>query len=62
MFVNLPPAKIREPWTLSSIEQTSYGVQLGISYPLPILDWFALAKANELLYQSATVISKRKQN
>jgi deoxyribodipyrimidine photo-lyase len=52
-LADLPPAKIHEPWKLSAIEQKRYGVQLGVSYPQPIVDLFASAQANELLYQQA---------
>jgi deoxyribodipyrimidine photo-lyase len=50
-LTNVPPTKIHEPWKLSTMEQKRYGVQLGVSYPQPIVDLFASAQANELLYQ-----------
>jgi deoxyribodipyrimidine photo-lyase len=34
-------------------EQKQWGVQLGIDYPRPILDFFKSIKANEKRYQAA---------
>ncbi|MCV2883363.1 DNA photolyase family protein [Aestuariibacter sp. AA17] len=34
----LPDALIHSPWTMTSMEQSMYGVVLGKDYPLPIID------------------------
>ncbi|MEL6440419.1 MAG: DASH family cryptochrome [Cyanobacteria bacterium J06621_8] len=49
----LPGDKVREPEKLSQAEQKRYGVQLGVDYPRPVVDFFKSVKANEKIYQSA---------
>jgi deoxyribodipyrimidine photo-lyase len=50
----LPGDKAREPEKLTKDEQKRYGVQLGVNYPRPIVDFFKSIKANERVYQIAT--------
>jgi len=45
--------KAREPEKLTKDEQKRYGVQLGVNYPRPIVDFFKSVKANEKIYQIA---------
>jgi deoxyribodipyrimidine photo-lyase len=49
----LPGDKVREPGKLSPEEQKRYGVNLGVDYPRPVVDFFKSVKANEKVYQSA---------
>jgi deoxyribodipyrimidine photo-lyase len=35
----VPGSQVHEPWTLSEDEQVEYGVQLGLDYPRPVLDF-----------------------
>lgn len=41
---NLPINFIHEPWTMTALEQSFYGVVLGKDYPLPIVDLEATRK------------------
>jgi deoxyribodipyrimidine photo-lyase len=41
----LPTALIHQPWQLTAMEQQMYGLQLGVDYPLPIIDLEQRAKA-----------------
>ena len=50
---SLPGDKVREPWKLSKDEQKQFGVNLGVDYPRPVVDFFKSVKANEKVYQSA---------
>ncbi len=52
-LANLPGDKIREPAKLSREEQQRYGVNIGVDYPRPVVDFFKSVKANEKMYQSA---------
>ncbi len=49
----VPGDKVREPNKLSPEEQKRYGVNLGVDYPRPVVDFFKSVKANEKVYQSA---------
>jgi deoxyribodipyrimidine photo-lyase len=49
----LPGDKVRDPDKLTKDEQKRYGVQLGVNYPRPIVDFFQSVKANERMYQIA---------
>lgn len=44
--------KIHEPWKLSSQEQKYLKIQLGVNYPLPMVDFFQSIKHNEKVYLS----------
>ena len=46
-LASLPGDKIHEPWRLSQGEQKQFGVQLGVDYPRPCVDFFQSVKANE---------------
>lgn len=50
---SIPGSKIHEPGKLNQEEQKSYGIQLGVDYPRPIVDFFKSVKANEAIYQNA---------
>ena len=52
-LANLPGDKVRDPSKLTKEEQKRYGVQLGVDYPRPVVDFFKSVKANEKVYQSA---------
>ena len=52
-LASIPGNKIHEPWKLTKEEQKSYGVQLGVDYPRPVVDFFKSVKANEKIYQNA---------
>ena len=52
-LASLPGDKVREPWKLSKDEQKQFGVNLGVDYPRPVVDFFKSVKANEKVYQSA---------
>lgn len=43
----IPKQKIHEPWTLTTEEQSRFGVRIGADYPGPIIDLLESAKANE---------------
>ncbi|EOZ95575.1 Cryptochrome [Indibacter alkaliphilus LW1] len=43
-LTSIPNALIHEPWKLTGIEQSLYGVRLGEGYPLPIIDVEASGK------------------
>jgi deoxyribodipyrimidine photo-lyase len=40
----VPPTLIHEPWKLSDMEQTLYGVKIGVDYPAPVVDLSATRK------------------
>ena len=52
-LASLPGDKVREPGKLTKEEQKRYGVNLGVDYPRPVVDFFKSVKANEKVYQSA---------
>ncbi len=37
-LADIPPPLILEPWKLELIVQQSYGCEIGIDYPFPIVD------------------------
>jgi deoxyribodipyrimidine photo-lyase len=41
----VPATLIHEPWKLSEMEQTLYGVKIGVDYPAPVVDLSATRKA-----------------
>jgi deoxyribodipyrimidine photo-lyase len=45
---------VHEPSTLTSADQTRFGVRIGVDYPRPVVDLFASARANQELYDAAT--------
>jgi deoxyribodipyrimidine photo-lyase len=52
-LAELPANKLHQPWQLLAIEQKRFGVRLGVDYPNPVVDLFASAKANEMIYQDS---------
>ena len=52
-LTSLPGDKVREPGKLNQEEQKRYGVNLGVDYPCPVVDFFKSVKANEKIYQGA---------
>jgi deoxyribodipyrimidine photo-lyase len=34
----VPASHIHEPWKMTEQEQTSFGIQIGRDYPLPVVD------------------------
>jgi deoxyribodipyrimidine photo-lyase len=44
-LAQVPATLIHEPWKLSDMEQTLYGVKLGVDYPLPVVDLSATRKS-----------------
>jgi len=52
-LASLPGDKVRDPGKLTKEEQKRYGVDLGVDYPRPVVDFFKSVKANEKVYQSA---------
>ncbi|MEL6581777.1 MAG: DASH family cryptochrome [Cyanobacteria bacterium J06621_12] len=52
-LASLPGDKVRDPGKLTKEEQKRFGVNLGVDYPRPVVDFFKSVKANEKIYQSA---------
>jgi deoxyribodipyrimidine photo-lyase len=52
-LASIPGDKIHEPWKLTFKEQKRYGVQLGVNYPRPVVDFFKSVQANQQLYDAA---------
>jgi deoxyribodipyrimidine photo-lyase len=57
-LASLPGDKIHEPWKLTAEEQKRYGMQLGVNYPRPVVDFFKSVQANEKVYEAALDRSK----
>ncbi len=58
----VPTQCVHEPWQLSAAEQNQYEVRLGVDYPLPIVDLFKSAAANEKLYNAVVLSSNLSSN
>jgi deoxyribodipyrimidine photo-lyase len=43
-LAQIPATLIHEPWKLSDMEQTLYGVKIGVDYPAPVVDLEATRK------------------
>jgi len=52
-LAKVPKTKIHQPWQLLPVEQERCGLNIGIEYPLPIVDLMASARENEAIYTSA---------
>jgi deoxyribodipyrimidine photo-lyase len=52
-LAKLPAGKVHEPGKLLPVEQERFGVQLGVTYPYPVVDLFKSAEANEKIYNAA---------
>jgi deoxyribodipyrimidine photo-lyase len=50
----LPASKVHEPWKLLPVEQTRFGIRMGVNYPNPLVDLFKSAATNEAIYNAAT--------
>ena len=50
----VPTDRVHEPSTLTSADQTRFGVRVGVDYPKPVVDLFESARANQKLYDAAT--------
>jgi len=49
-LASIPGDKIHEPWRLSGEEQKRWGMEVGLDYPRPMVDFFASVKANEKIF------------
>ncbi|NJK34481.1 MAG: DASH family cryptochrome [Oscillatoriales cyanobacterium SM2_2_1] len=58
-LADVPASKIHRPWELLPVEQKRFGVNLGVDYPLPVVDLFRSAKHNEALYDAAPLLCQR---
>jgi deoxyribodipyrimidine photo-lyase len=52
-LAQVPAAKIHEPWKILPVEQSRFGVNIGVDYPQPVVDLFQSARTNELIYNMA---------
>jgi deoxyribodipyrimidine photo-lyase len=52
-LASIPGDKIHEPWKLTTEEQKRYGMQLGVDYPRPVVDFFKSVRANQKVYEAA---------
>lgn len=43
-LASVPSTLIHEPWKLSDMEQTLYGIKIGVDYPAPVVDLSATRK------------------
>ena len=50
----VPADRVHEPSTLTSADQTRFGVRMGVDYPKPVVDLFESARTNKELYDAAT--------
>ncbi|NDJ16246.1 DASH family cryptochrome [Myxacorys almedinensis] len=57
-LANVPAFQVHEPWKLTEVEQTRFGVRLGVDYPNPVVDLFKSAEANELIYNQSQPLSE----
>nr|WP_063373853.1 deoxyribodipyrimidine photo-lyase [Pseudoalteromonas luteoviolacea] len=49
---DIPAPLVHSPWTLTEMEQMMYGIELGVDYPLPVVDLKeSYSKAQTLLWQ-----------
>jgi deoxyribodipyrimidine photo-lyase len=49
----LPAQKVHAPWKLQGVEQTRFGVRIGVDYPAPVVDLEKSVRANEEIYNRA---------
>jgi len=51
-LANVPAPLVHSPWSLTEMEQMMYGIELGVDYPLPVVDLKdSYTKAQALLWQ-----------
>lgn len=53
MLQGIPGDLIHEPYKLSQEQLKGYGIQLGVTYPRPVVDLMKSVKANEKAYMTA---------
>lgn len=62
-LAQVPATLIHEPWKLSDMEQTLYGVKIGMNYPSPVVDLLATRrKAADLVWAMRKTRSARKES
>lgn len=49
-LASIPGDKIHEPWRLSGEDQKRLGMEVGLDYPPPMVDFFESVKANEKIF------------
>ncbi|GBO53307.1 cryptochrome [Pseudanabaena sp. lw0831] len=52
-LTDLPASKVHQPWQLLAVEQKRFNVRLGVDYPYAVVDLFASATANEVIYDNS---------
>ena len=52
---NLPGEKIHQPWLLSATEQKQWGVQLGVDYPRPCVNFHQSVEARRKIEQMGVI-------
>ncbi|MEM8546410.1 MAG: FAD-binding domain-containing protein, partial [Cyanobacteria bacterium P01_H01_bin.119] len=52
-LAKVPAKKVHQPWTLDSVEQKRFEMQIGVDYPAPVVDLNKSVKANEKIYNAA---------
>jgi len=57
-LATLPAQWVHRPWLLDRTAQTQYGVQLGVTYPHPIVDLELSARHNEIRYQQGQLLPR----
>ncbi|HBR00961.1 MAG TPA: cryptochrome DASH, partial [Cyanobacteria bacterium UBA11691] len=50
-LAHVPPTKIHQPWKLLAVEQKRFGVQMGVDYPLPMVDLSESMQMNRHIYE-----------
>ncbi|MBU6229423.1 MAG: DASH family cryptochrome [Cyanobacteria bacterium REEB459] len=58
---SLPASQVHQPWRLSAAQQRDFGVNLGVDYPLPMVDLEASASKNKAIYTLAEGSSKNSE-
>jgi deoxyribodipyrimidine photo-lyase len=59
----VPATLIHEPWKLSDMEQTLYGVKIGVDYPAPVVDLSATRKtASDQVWAMRKTRTARKES
>ena len=59
----VPATLIHEPWKLSDMEQTLYGVKIGVDYPAPVIDLSATRKtASDQVWAMRKTRTARKES
>ena len=59
----VPATLIHEPWKLSDMEQTLYGVRIGVDYPAPVVDLSATRKtASDQVWAMRKTRNARKES